>query len=104
MKYDDGKPPMHLIPPEVLPGIAHVFGYGAKKYAVNNWRKDLDDTSFGRTYSSVLRHLNTWWSGEDIDPESGLHHIDHALTQLMILRIQTMEGQVADDRWRTKDV
>ena len=58
----------------------------------------------GSKAPSVLRHLCQWWGGEDIDPESGLHHIDHALTQLMILRIQTMEGQVADDRWRTKDV
>ena len=104
MKYDDDKPPLHLIPSEVLLTVANVFGYGAKKYSENNWRYDVDNTSYGRTYASAQRHLNAFWRGEDIDPESGLHHLDHAITQLMILKIQTIEGPEMDDRFRRKDV
>ena len=37
-----------------------------------------------------------------IDPESGLLHLDHALTQLMILRVAYDEGKDMDDRYETK--
>jgi len=99
MKYDEGKPPLHLIPPEVLTSVAQVFGFGASKYGENNWRKDVSKTSYGRTYSSIQRHLNSFWCGEDIDPESNMSHLDHAITQLMILKIQTLEGPEMDDRF-----
>ena len=100
MKYDSDKPKLHLIPAEVLTSVAEVLTFGAQKYGDHNWRHDVDNTSYGRTYSSALRHLNAFWSNEDIDPESGLHHIDHAITQLMILKIQTIEGPEMDDRFK----
>jgi len=105
MKYDKGKPKMHLIPPEALESMAIVLGFGAEKYGENNWRKDINNTSFGRTYSSLQRHLNAFWSGEDFDPESGLPHLDHALTQLMILKMQTLEctNQDMDDRFKKEE-
>lgn len=104
MKYDSEKPKMHLIPSEVLTSIAEVFTFGAAKYGENNWRHDVDTTSYGRTYSSAQRHLNYFWSGEDYDPESGLHHLDHAITQLMILKVQTLEGPSQDDRFNKEIV
>jgi hypothetical protein len=91
MKYDNGKAPIHLVPSEAIISIAKVLGFGAEKYGENNWREDVDSTTWGRTYSSLQRHLNSFWSGEDLDPESGLPHLDHALCQLMILKIQTLE-------------
>jgi len=108
MKYDDDiykKPPIHLIPPEVLESVATVFGFGAAKYGENNWRDDASTTAKGRTYSSIQRHLIAWLRGEDIDPESGLHHIDHAITQCMILKMHIVEAPDVDDRYsRRKDV
>ena len=105
MKDDKEKPNLSLIPPEVLPYIAKVFMFGAAKYGENNWRKDINNTSYGRTYSSIQRHLNSFWTGEDIDPESGMEHIDHAITQLMILKMQTLEttNKEMDNRYK-KDV
>jgi len=50
MKFDEGKAPLALIPPEALLEIAEVFGFGAEKYGVNNWRDDGDSTSQLRTY------------------------------------------------------
>ena len=91
MKYDDGKPQLDLIPVEALIGASKVLGFGADKYGRWNWRDDVDETTYGRTYASLMRHLTSFWSGEDIDPESGLPHLDHALSQLMILKIQTLE-------------
>ena len=60
MKFDKDKPPMALIPPEALYQIAEVLEFGAKKYGVNNWRRDGYCTEFARTYSSIQRHLNAW--------------------------------------------
>lgn len=100
MKYDQEKAPLGLIPPETLFQIAKVFGFGAEKYGINNWRKDGNSTSWIRTYSSIQRHLNAWLSGQDLDPESGQSHLAHATTQLMILMIHQMEHPEGDDRYK----
>jgi hypothetical protein len=92
MKYDSNKPPLHLIPPEILVEIAEIFAFGAEKYGENNWRDDGGSTGFGRTYSSIQRHLNSFWQGEDIDPESGKNHLVHAL-------IHQLEHPEMDDRY-----
>ena len=100
MKYDQGKFPLHLIPPEVLEEVSTVFGFGAEKYGQNNWRYDGENTEWSRTYSSIQRHLNSFWQGEDLDPESQNRHLAHACTQLMILMIHTAEHPEQDDRYK----
>jgi len=102
MKYDENKPPLALIPPEALFEIAKVFSFGAEKYGENNWRNDGHCTSWTRTYSSIQRHLNHWMLGENVDSESGLSHLTHATTQLIILMIHQMEYPEVDDRYNTK--
>ena len=99
MKYDSQKPPIHLIPPEIIAGMADTLRFGAEKYGEHNWRDDMKETKWGRTYSSTMRHLLSFWDGEDLDPESGLNHLDHALTQLMILRMQYKYAKNMDDRY-----
>jgi|TARA_B110000503_G_scaffold131889_1_gene207166 hypothetical protein len=104
MKYDLNKAPLALVPPEALLQIADVLGFGANKYGVNNWRKDGENTEWSRTYSSIQRHLNAFWSGEDLDSESGMSHIAHATTQLIILMVHMQDGHTnMDDRYNKKD-
>ena len=100
-KFDQGKPPIHLIPTKCITDAAFVFGFGAAKYGENNWRKDLNNMPYSRHYGSIMRHLLAWHSGEDIDPESGLPHLDHALTQMMILKTTTdfANKEKVDDRY-----
>jgi len=98
MKYDQDKPNISLIPAEFIEEIAKVFTIGAKKYGDNNWRKDLDDTTYSRTYSSIQRHLLAFQRGEDMDPESELPHLSHAATQICILMMQWLYGKNNDDR------
>jgi hypothetical protein len=62
MKFDNGKPPLALIPSEALIEIAEVLGFGAEKYGPNNWREDADKTKWSRSYSSLQRHLNAFKS------------------------------------------
>lgn len=100
MKFDTGKPPINLVPSEAIIAAAEVFAFGAVKYGENNWRKDVNKFPLSRHYASLSRHLLAWNAGEDIDPESGLPHTHHALTQLMILIMTQREAtENIDDRF-----
>lgn len=60
-----------------LMGMAHVFTMGAKKYSVDNWMKcPYEERS--RYVDAFYRHAYAWESGEELDEESGLHHLFHA--------------------------
>lgn len=82
--------------------VAKVFEHGIGKYEENSWRDHPADSK--RVYSSIMRHMFAWKLGEEIDSESGLPHLDHALAQLMIL-IQNEEDdrRSTSQRGRTED-
>lgn len=82
-KERDGKLRMDLIPTVVITGLAEVLTYGAIKYSANSWQH-VDDP-INTYYGACLRHLIKWRDGEDIDPESGLHHLKHSICNLMFL-------------------
>lgn len=64
-----------LIPFEAIRAIGQVITFGAKKYGANNWQTLPD---FKDRYSDALmRHFVAWQGGEEIDQESGLHHLAH---------------------------
>ena len=95
-KYDEGKLRMDLVPIEAIDGIARVLGMGAKKYGDRNWERGIN---YSRVYAALFRHLTSWWSGEDLDPESGFNHLDHILCNAAFLRAYTMrEMDEFDDR------
>lgn len=81
-KYDDGKPRYDLIPPRALREAASVFGFGANKYQDRNWEKGL---SYGRLKGALNRHVEAFWERKELDDESGLHHLGHALCCLFML-------------------
>lgn len=65
-----------LIPPSVLWELAEHYGKGAEKYDDNNWRKGYD---WKYSYASALRHLNTFWSGEDYDNDVPISPTKHVV-------------------------
>ena len=75
IKYDSGKLRYDLIPVGPLATLAQVYTMGAAKYADDNWRSGI---AWKRIYAATQRHLNAFWGGEDLDPESGLPHVGHA--------------------------
>lgn len=90
------KAPMHLIPPYALEQTAWVQKLGAEKYGPYNWRKTGVCAS---TYvSAIMRHLNAWRDGEDLDPESGISHIAHIASSCNILLDAGHCGTLQDDR------
>ena len=82
MKFDTGKLRYGLIPPSATEALASVLTYGAKKYKANNW-KEVDDTD--RYVDALYRHLEAWRNGENLDEESKLPHLSHALTNIAFL-------------------
>lgn len=87
-KFDGGKVRMELLPPHALNAIAQIFTFGAKKYASWNWANGIE---FSRVYGAMQRHLNAWYSGEELDPETGLSHLYHAGCNIMML-IELADG------------
>lgn len=79
---DPRKLPIWLVPNALIDGCARALQHGAKKYAANNWRKGMD---YSEVYSALQRHLLAWNEDEDIDPDSGLNHLDHAAACLGFL-------------------
>jgi hypothetical protein len=71
-----GKLRYDLISPWALEALAEVYTKGADKYAERNWEKGLPLMD---CFASLMRHAWAWARGEDLDPETGLHHMAHAM-------------------------
>lgn len=85
-----------LIPAGPLTMLARVYGMGAKKYEDNNWRKGY---RWSLTFGACMRHLWAFWNGEEIDPESGLPHVAHAMWHCATM-LEFMESyRDGDDRY-----
>lgn len=95
VKFDGGKPPVDLVPAEFVLSAARAFAYGAVKYSRHNWRGGM---KYSRLFSSLQRHLLAWNEGEELDPESGLSHLDHAAASLAMLVSMVKHRTDLDDR------
>lgn len=82
-KFDGNKLEYGLLPPIALKATVDVLTFGAQKYERDNWKKVPD--SKRRYFDALQRHLWAWKEGEQYDPESGKHHLAHAMCCLMFL-------------------
>jgi hypothetical protein len=80
LRYNAGKRKWSLVHFESLEPMIEVLEYGAKKYEPKNWQKGLDKSEI---LESLQRHLAKLFDGEEIDQESGLHHIGHIMCNAM---------------------
>jgi hypothetical protein len=90
------KLPLHL-----WPETATVLGClglldGCCKYGRSNFRAVGVRASI--YYDAARRHLNAWFEGEDVDPDSGVHHLGHALACMAILVEAIAKRNLNDDR------
>jgi hypothetical protein len=90
------KVPLHLWPETatILGSMAMLDG--ALKYGRSNFRAMGARASI--YVDAVRRHLGRWFEGEDLDPDSGLPHLAHALASLAILVDAHAAGRLTDDR------
>lgn len=84
MKPGENKVLLQLIDPFFIDGLGQVLTYGAKKYQTGPGWKNLENPIF-ETEGSVMRHWNEYKKGNFYDDESGLPHLYHCASQLMIL-------------------
>lgn len=81
MKQHKGKTNWNLLPLEVIEQIVKVLDYGAVKYAPFSWQNEPVEL----WYSAMMRHIVAWKKGEQLDSETQLHHLVHAMCNLMFI-------------------
>ena len=95
-KFGATKPQLHLVPPAFVIYTATAFRDGARKYGPYNWR---ENSVVATTYvSAAKRHLDSWFDGEEVAADSGVHHLAHAAACLAILIDCIETGNLDDDR------
>lgn len=80
LRYNEGKLRPTLIDYPSLTPLLEVLEYGAKKYAIDNWKNPMELKSI---LDSLLRHTHALASGETHDEESNLQHIGHIMANAM---------------------
>ena len=75
---------------------------GAMKYGRHNYR--IAGVNASTYIDATIGHLLDYWEGQDIDPDSNLHHITKAIASLYILRDAQMRNMCEDDRPPKSDV
>jgi hypothetical protein len=94
-RFNSGKPAFDLVPLAALADCARVFDYGRAKYAEWNWAKGQP---WSVPFACLMRHMAAWQAGEDLDPESGLPHLGHAMANLVMLSTFARTYREGDDR------
>ncbi len=84
------------IDPQALMQLAEVAGHGAQKYARLNFMKGYN---WSLSYDACQRHLHAFWSGENLDQESGLPHLAHAGWHCMAMLAFMNRELGEDDRY-----
>lgn len=84
------------IPVVVLWEVGAAMLEGARKYGRHNFRAEgvLVSTYIG----AAKGHIDQFVEGEDIDSDSGLHHLSKAIASLMVLRDGMLNNKCVDDR------
>jgi hypothetical protein len=83
-RANKGKVSFSLVPFHLLAGTARVLMGGLLKYAEWNWAKGM---KWSIPMDCTFRHLlKFWFLGEDIDAESGEHHLDLVLCNIFMLK------------------
>lgn len=85
-----------VLPVRVLGEMSLGMLEGALKYGRHNYREAGVRGSV--YFDAALRHLYSWWEGQDTDPDSGLPHITKALCCLLVMRDSQLMRNFKDDR------
>ena len=90
------KPGIHAIPPVALLHCGRGMEDGEAKYGLTNWRENSVAASV--YYDAAFRHMAAWWDGEQVAPDSGVHHLGHVMACCAILLDAEAQGNLIDNR------
>lgn len=96
LRYNEGKPPIHMVPVQAIMALAQLFAAGAKKYAPFNWAKGM---AWSKCYDSLQRHAMKWSEGQDFDEETQAHHMIAVAWNAIVLYCYHLWGRGQDDRF-----
>jgi hypothetical protein len=94
--YGDMKVGLSSVPMGVIYGVALAMTEGGIKYGKHNYR-DMG-CRHSTYFDAACGHLAHWWEGEDIDPDSGIHHLLKAIASLVVVMDSILMGNDVDDR------
>lgn len=96
-KFDGGKLPWDLLPYDAVAEIVRVLQFGAQKYDSRNWEKGI---VLSRLFAASQRHgIAYWQQREDLDPETGIHHLAHRICEDLFALAFIVRGRTdLDDR------
>ena len=97
VKHDMEKLRMDLVSAIAIEELAKVYSYGARKYEDHNWRKGI---KWSRVLAALKRHILAFEKGEDIDQESNLLHLAHAMWGCASLLEYYQTHRELDDRYK----
>ena len=87
---------MSVVPCGVVAEVGCAMLEGTAKYGRHNYRAVGVRGSV--YYDATIRHLFSYWEGEDLDQDSGFSHITKAISSLVVMRDAMMQGKFTDDR------
>lgn len=94
--HAEKKPQLHLNPAAGSEAQARALELGASKYGAFNWRRNKVNLT---TYLSAMkRHIDQIMDGQDLDDESGVHHLGHVMAGCGIVLDAMRHGTLVDDR------
>lgn len=98
LTYDAGKEPLSWLPWAAIDELSRVQQYGHAKYLdFNNYRKGME---VSRNLSCALRHIRDYLNGHDVDHESQLNPLGHALCRIAFVLQNLHDGTAIDDRFK----
>ena len=90
------KPQLQLIPPVFNELVAAALEGGARRYGPWNWRENKVEMM---TYLGAMkRHIDALLDGEDLAPDSGVHHLGHIAASCAIVLDAGKHGTLVDNR------
>lgn len=87
---------LFLVPSASKIEQARAMADGALKYGPYNWREHPVKASI--YLAACERHMEAWKDGEALAPDSGVHHLGHAIACLGIILDAEASGNLIDDR------
>lgn len=90
------KTPLNLVPSVGTAWTAAAFADGAIKYGAFNWRENSVQADI--YIAAAKRHMDLWFEGQRLAPDSGVHHLGHASACIQILLDAEANDNLIDNR------
>ena len=87
---------LSLLPSAGILHGAHALQDGAAKYGPYNWREHKIQCMI--YLAAAMRHLQAFQDGEDLAPDSEVHHLGHVIGCCSILLDALETGNLIDNR------